>query len=68
MASEQKRSILWRTFGGDEPEPEAVFIAGKVKKWRGSLVGVDSARIMRLAQEAREAVMRRGNFQMNLVG
>jgi hypothetical protein len=47
---------------------EAVFIAGKVKKWRGSLVGVDSARIMRLAQEAREAVMRRGNFQVSLLG
>jgi len=47
---------------------EAVFIAGKVKKWRGSLVGVDTARVMRLAQEAREAVMRRGNFQVNLVG
>src|SRR5262249_7471305 len=47
---------------------DAVFIAGKVKKWRGSLVGVDTARAMRLAQEAREAVMRRGNFQVNLVG
>ena len=47
---------------------EAVFIAGKVKKWRGSLVGVDSARVLRLAQEARAAVMRRGNFTMDVVG
>jgi len=47
---------------------EAVFIAGKVKKWRGSLVGVDSARVLRLAQEARAAVMRRGNFAMDLIG
>ncbi len=47
---------------------DAVFIAGKVKKWRGSLVAVDTARVLRLAQEAREAVMRRGNFQMNLIG
>src|SRR5262249_37579732 len=26
---------------------EAVFIAGKVKKWRGSLVGVDATRVLR---------------------
>ena len=47
---------------------EAVFIAGKVKKWRGSLVGVDAARVLRLAQEARAAVMRRGNFALDVVG
>jgi 5-methylthioadenosine/S-adenosylhomocysteine deaminase len=47
---------------------EAVFIAGKVKKWRGSLVGVDGARVLRLAQEARAAVMRRGNFALDVVG
>ena len=47
---------------------EAVFIAGKVRKWRGSLVGVDAARILRLAQDARAAVMRRGNFALDVVG
>ena len=47
---------------------ESVFIAGKVKKWRGSLVGVDMARVRRLAQEARDGVMRRAKFQINLVG
>jgi cytosine/adenosine deaminase-related metal-dependent hydrolase len=47
---------------------DAVFVAGKLKKWRGALVGVDTARVLRLAQEAREAVMRRGNFQIDLVG
>src|SRR5439155_23345054 len=47
---------------------EAVFIAGKVKKWRGSLVGVDLARVKRLAQEARDAVMRRANVPVNLLG
>jgi 5-methylthioadenosine/S-adenosylhomocysteine deaminase len=47
---------------------ETVFIAGKVKKWHGNLIGVDSARVLRLAQEARAAVMRRGNFRMDLVG
>jgi cytosine/adenosine deaminase-related metal-dependent hydrolase len=47
---------------------EAVFIAGKVKKWRGSLVGVDLPRVRRLAQEARDAVMRRANVPVNLLG
>src|SRR5262245_9423658 len=47
---------------------EAVFIAGKVKKWRGSLVGVDGVRVLGLAQEARAAVMRRGNFALGVVG
>jgi cytosine/adenosine deaminase-related metal-dependent hydrolase len=47
---------------------DAVFIAGKVKKWRGNLVGVDMARVMRLVQEARDAVMRRANFKVELLG
>ena len=46
---------------------EAVFIAGKVKKWRGALVGVDIARAMRLAADARTAVMRRAGFRIDLV-
>ena len=47
---------------------ETVFIAGKVKKWRGSLVGVDVPRVRRLAQEARDGVVRRAGFQANLFG
>jgi len=47
---------------------EAVFIAGKVRKWRGSLVGVDVARVARTVQEARDAVMRRANFKVDLLG
>ena len=47
---------------------EAVFIAGKIKKWRGNLVGVDLGRVKRLAQEARDAVMRRANVPVNLLG
>jgi cytosine/adenosine deaminase-related metal-dependent hydrolase len=46
---------------------ESVFIAGKVKKWRGRLVGVDTTRVRRLAQEARDAVMRRANFNVDLL-
>jgi 5-methylthioadenosine/S-adenosylhomocysteine deaminase len=47
---------------------ENVFIAGKVKKWRGNLVGVDTARVVRLAQEARDGVLQRANFKLNLLG
>ena len=47
---------------------EAVLIAGKVKKWRGNLVGVDEARVRQLVQEARDAVVRRAGFQLNVLG
>jgi 5-methylthioadenosine/S-adenosylhomocysteine deaminase len=47
---------------------ETVLIAGKVKKWRGNLVGVDAARVRRLVREARDAVLRRANFNVDLLG
>ena len=47
---------------------DTVFIAGKVKKWRGDLVGVDVARVLRLAAEARDGVLRRAGYQVNLLG
>jgi cytosine/adenosine deaminase-related metal-dependent hydrolase len=47
---------------------DTVFIAGKVRKWRGSLVGVDLPRVLRLAQEARDGVLRRAGFAANLFG
>jgi len=47
---------------------DTVFIAGQVRKWRGSLVGVDEARVRRLAQEARDGVVRRSGFALDLLG
>ena len=47
---------------------DAVFIAGKVKKWRGSLVGVDVSRMLRLVEQARDAVLRRAGFALNVLG
>ncbi len=47
---------------------EAVFIAGKVKKWRGALVGVDLPQVLRSMQEARDGLLHRANFPMNLLG
>ena len=46
---------------------DAVFIAGRIRKWRGSLVGVDTGRVMREAAEARDRVMRRAGFKIGLV-
>ena len=39
-----------------------------MKKWRGALVGVDVPRVLRLVAEARDAVVRRAGFRMNLLG
>ncbi len=47
---------------------DTVFIAGKVRKWRGNLVGVDVARVMRMVEEARDGVLRRSGFQPDLLG
>jgi 5-methylthioadenosine/S-adenosylhomocysteine deaminase len=47
---------------------ENVFVAGKVKKWRGRLVGVDVPRTVRLVEGARDGVMRRAGFRMDLLG
>jgi cytosine/adenosine deaminase-related metal-dependent hydrolase len=47
---------------------DAVFIGGKVKKWHGSLVGIDMPRVLRLAEEARDGLLRRTNYAKNLLG
>jgi 5-methylthioadenosine/S-adenosylhomocysteine deaminase len=52
----------------DVSNVDTVFIGGQVRKWRGSLVGVDEARIRRLVAEARDALVRRSGFQMDLFG
>jgi len=47
---------------------ETVFIAGKVRKWRGNLVGVDVPRVLRLVEDARNAVIKRAGFAINVIG
>ena len=47
---------------------EAVFIGGKVKKWRGHLVGADTGKVLRDMQQARDGVLRRANFPHDLLG
>lgn len=47
---------------------ETVFIAGKPRKWRGNLVGVSVPRMLRLVSQARDGVVRRSGFKMDLLG
>jgi 5-methylthioadenosine/S-adenosylhomocysteine deaminase len=46
---------------------ETVFIAGKVRKWRGTLTGVDEERVRRLAASARDDVIGRAKFEAKLL-
>ena len=50
-----------------QADVEAVFIAGRAKKWRGALVGVDMARVLKLVDDARDGVVRRSGFRINLL-
>ena len=47
---------------------DTVFVAGKARKWRGTLVGVDVTRVLRMVAEASEGVIRRANFKTDLLG
>ena len=47
---------------------ESVFVAGKVKKWRGKMVGIDTERVLLAAQEARDGVLQRCGFKIDLLG
>src|SRR5579883_2475603 len=47
---------------------DTVIIAGKIRKWRGALVGIDLSRVQRRVQKARDAVMRRVGFAVGEFG
>ena len=40
---------------------ETVFIAGKPKKWRGNMVGLDFNQVMQIARTRRDYLMKRAN-------
>ena len=50
----------------DTSNVDAVFIAGKVMKWQGKLVGVDLPRIRRTIDQARDALLARAKYPRNL--
>jgi cytosine/adenosine deaminase-related metal-dependent hydrolase len=47
---------------------EAVFVAGKPRKWRGLMTGVDQAHVLDLAQRARDAVFARAGYKLEMLG
>ena len=52
----------------DTSNVEHVFIAGKVMKWQGTLVGVDVNRLRLRAEKARDGLLARTKFPRDLFG
>jgi cytosine/adenosine deaminase-related metal-dependent hydrolase len=50
----------------DVSNVDTVFIRGQVRKWRGSLIGVDQARVRRMVADARDALVQRSGYQLDL--
>src|SRR6476661_4293892 len=50
----------------DTSNVEHVFVAGKVRKWQGRLVGVDLARLRRHIETARDGLLQRANYPRDL--
>jgi 5-methylthioadenosine/S-adenosylhomocysteine deaminase len=53
--------------GTDTRNVDTVFIGGKLRKWRGELVGADIARVRRLAYESRDYLTAKAGFAVNPV-
>jgi hypothetical protein len=54
--------------GMDTSNVEAVFIRGRIRKWRGELVDVDLNRIHRLATGSRDYIVEAAGWPRTLLG
>ena len=52
----------------DTSNVETVFVAGKIVKWQGKLVGVDLGRPRRLIEKSRDGVLVRARYTPDLFG
>jgi 5-methylthioadenosine/S-adenosylhomocysteine deaminase len=52
----------------DTSNVDAVFIAGKVMKWQGKLVGVDISKVRARTQQACDGIFNRAKFTRNMFG
>jgi hypothetical protein len=52
----------------DTSNVDTVFIAGKLLKWKGQLVGVDLRWIGQLVQQSRDYVVSRAGWPQTLLG
>jgi cytosine/adenosine deaminase-related metal-dependent hydrolase len=50
----------------DRTNVETVIVAGKVRKWRGNLLGVDLNRLRRQLEDSRDAIFRAANVPQDL--
>ena len=50
----------------DTSNVETVFVAGKIVKWQGKLVGVDLGRLRRLIEKSRDTVLARARYTPDL--
>jgi cytosine/adenosine deaminase-related metal-dependent hydrolase len=53
--------------GTDTRNVDTVFIGGKLRKWRGELIGADINRVRRLAYESRDYLTAKAGFTVNPV-
>lgn len=54
--------------GMDVSNVDTVFVAGTVKKWKGELVGVDVARLRRLAEQSRDWLLAQAQWPKTALG
>jgi 5-methylthioadenosine/S-adenosylhomocysteine deaminase len=54
--------------GMDTSNVDTVFIAGKLMKWKGELVGVDMRRMRRLVEQSRDYVVAQAGWPSTLLG
>jgi hypothetical protein len=52
----------------DTSNVENVFIAGKIKKWQGKLVGVDVHQLRLRAEKSRDGLLARAKVSRDLFG
>lgn len=50
----------------DSSNVDAVFVAGKAKKWNGEMVNVDMEKLTRLAKESREYIFTKAGWQRSV--
>lgn len=54
--------------GADSGNVDTVIIGGKVRKFRGKLVGVDLARVRRLVHQSRDGILARSGYKLDVTG
>ena len=51
----------------DTSNVDTVFIAGKIRKWKGKLLGVDLKKLRQSLDRARDGILARASYRPNLL-